>query len=402
MENGQVLGFCGEEDRKDLRTIWEACFDDTPAFVDYYFRKRMDPLRCMALRECGEMVAALHLNRHRVEFLGKNHDVSYFVGVSTYEVHRGKGHMRKLMEAAIRELHAEGELFSLLMPVDSRLYDRFGFAFVEDHLQTDFNPEHETALEKEWRGGPGRFPARGSYRMVDRQDPGRFRQEWEGVRAGMISCYGLEMVPLFGEGRFQALVEELAVEDGGILLGERGYAAFYPGETLEVREIAVLDRDAMFEILRHLREKAGKRTIGLNTHLKDCIKYLIPYTNDNTIKVRPFMMARILDARRLLAAYVEAHPLEVGRELRIQVLDGLIPENNRTFALRENHVEVLQGQEVSADLALGIDALAQLVFGYGNAAGTCFLHERSGKGSVDLPFLERAFPVRVHYFNEWI
>ena len=73
-------------------------------------------------------------------------------------------------------------------------------------------------------------------------------------------------------------------------------------------------------------------------------------------ETKPFAMARILDARRILSDLAEGF----AGSIRIKILDDMIPENNQTFCLAGGKVTSCR----EYDMELDIKELAQLVFGF--------------------------------------
>ena len=85
--------------------------------------------RYLALRADGRLVAAAGLVIAAVEAAGDRFDVVGVGGVIVARPHRGKGFMRRVMDAAIERAEKLGPDFAMLFcsVANSRRYARFGF-----------------------------------------------------------------------------------------------------------------------------------------------------------------------------------------------------------------------------------------------------------------------------------
>ena len=128
-------------DKDQVVSVWNYCFEDGEDFVKYYFENVYDENNTIIIEENDEVLSALQLNKYTIDLRDNKYDVSYVVGVSSKPEVRGLGYMKHLMTYTLEELYKNGEIVSLLMAIDYRLYKRYGFDHCYDqiqyHLRTD-------------------------------------------------------------------------------------------------------------------------------------------------------------------------------------------------------------------------------------------------------------------------
>ena len=136
-----IIRYARSNEIDEIKEIWNYCFDDSEQFVDYYFNDKYNRLNTIVVDEGGGIVSSLQLNQYKLILNNNEYDTSYVVGVSTFPHVRGKGYMRHIMEFTLRELYAKGQLVSILMPIDYRLYRQYGYEHCYDQLEYNLNIE---------------------------------------------------------------------------------------------------------------------------------------------------------------------------------------------------------------------------------------------------------------------
>lgn len=112
--------------RKLYETVF---FEDTKAFVDYYYTwKTKDNTIYVAEDEDG-IHAMIHLNPVDVWVNGQVQKLHYIVAVATEETYRHQGLMSRLLEAVEIEMADCGEAFTFLMPASEKIYTPFGYRY---------------------------------------------------------------------------------------------------------------------------------------------------------------------------------------------------------------------------------------------------------------------------------
>ena len=115
------------DDIDNVKKLWNYCFGDDESFVDYYFRSKYKNENTIVIEKDKKIISSLQLNQYKIKLNNKVYDTSYIVGVSTLPEARGKGYMKDIMSYALNEIYKKGQLVSILMPVDFRLYRKFGY-----------------------------------------------------------------------------------------------------------------------------------------------------------------------------------------------------------------------------------------------------------------------------------
>ena len=93
-----VIGRMAEEaDTGQVQALWSQCFDDTPAFVDWYFSRYYRPENTIGIFDSQKLLASAQVIPYRIRLRGKAMDCGYVVGVDTAPEARNRGYARKLL-----------------------------------------------------------------------------------------------------------------------------------------------------------------------------------------------------------------------------------------------------------------------------------------------------------------
>ena len=135
------IRFAKESDKNNIIDIWNYCFDDGPKFTDYYFNDKYKHENTIVVEDDEEIVSSLQLNQYNLKLNDKIYDTSYVVGVSTFPQARGKGYMKHIMDFTLNELYRKNQLVSILMPIDYRLYRKYGYEHCYDQIEYEIDIE---------------------------------------------------------------------------------------------------------------------------------------------------------------------------------------------------------------------------------------------------------------------
>lgn len=307
------------EEKQWCRELWEEAFrEDSASFTDYYFSRALKQNRILAEVEDERVQSMIHLNPYDLWVRGRVWRADYLVGVATREALRRRGHMRRLMTRALRDLYGEGMPFCFLMPANEAIYRPFGFTYTVRKYRRETD---ETVSFQ--RRGIGDAPVWGEL------------SEW--LNAWLKQRY--QMFALRDEDYLRRLAAETASEKGTFdLLWDGGIVGMESIWGLEEREQRFLYGDA-------------------------------PYVKELPA-VEPVIMARILNLRE----FVRAARLWEGADraelvIPLYVEDPLLSENGgrwlwhldrETSWLERTAEENRDGRP----LRLRIDELAAWLFGY--------------------------------------
>ncbi|MBQ1332153.1 MAG: GNAT family N-acetyltransferase [Lachnospiraceae bacterium] len=228
-----------EHERPLARALWERIFpEDTQAFLDAFFTLKGDNVILgvtereaagaaaadggaapdnAADRGCAadRLAAMIHLDPCSVVF-GQRHGrpntvrADYVVGVSTLPEYRHRGLMASLLKEAFERGAARKDPFIFLMPANEQVYLPFDFRTV--YLQTNYLAADADALAAAGRiAGP--------------EDCGELAGASSNVLAAERDIYLVR-----DERYFRELIEEMAAEDGKVVVLPGGYLCFWPND----------------------------------------------------------------------------------------------------------------------------------------------------------------------------
>ena len=124
------------EDRCELRALWQECFGDPRAYIDFFYQRRFASIYVPVLTdENGKIVAMVHMLPCELESddrYGKNQkgtNAYYLYAVGVTRAWRGQGAMRTLLSTIIDKCQKKSIALAL-SPVDEKLipyYESYGF-----------------------------------------------------------------------------------------------------------------------------------------------------------------------------------------------------------------------------------------------------------------------------------
>lgn len=293
------------------RALWKCCFDDDEAFLHLYFTTKYRPDRNTFREEHGQVVAALQRLPYTLTFQGAVVPVGYISGACTHPEHRGKGWMGALLAEAHRQMRADGQVFSLLLPASASLfayYRRFDYADCRQPaspLPAAEGQGSDTDSESViyvYRSRPDAATEQSWQRCLDaalRRRPGTVLHDAEDfavVMADNFQCGGGVCAMTGADGETQALLVVRQEADG-----------------VEVREGCAVS----LPVLRRLENRA-REAFGL------------PATAPVWWRRRAAQV-RVLNVQRALELKAAAAP-ELSLTVRV-VGDEVLPENNGFYRL---------------------------------------------------------------------
>ncbi len=297
-----MVRFAKPEDIPFLKQAWEVCFEDPKAFIDWNFAENFSCADTLIAEADGVPASNLQLMPHRIQLGRFTYDINYVSGVATLPQFRNRGLVRELFTFAFPVMQEREQPISLLVPFDYGFYEKFGYrkCYNKTYFYADTLPERNYLKDL-------------SEELIESLDR-IYRIEMQN-RNG----YALR-TPLDWR---KILTDLLLLSEGSVLLEPEGYALIAPR------------KEGGFEI----HEKCGKCSLNLRQEEK------------------PFAMARIVDARRLLADSAE----DFDRSVRLRIQDSQIPENNFTCRIANGTLTPCE----EFDISLDIKELAPLLFASG-------------------------------------
>lgn len=380
------------EDLDKLKDIWNYCFGDEESFVEYYFNNKYKPENTIIVEEGDDFKSSLQLNQYKIKLNDKIYDISYVVGVSTYPNARGKGYMKDMMEFSLNEIYKRGQIVSLLMPIDYRLYKKYGYEHCYDQLEYKINID-----------GLKQFKINGDFEKVN-----------ENHIDEMIGIYNYFLSKSNGyvvrdKFYYENLFKEIKCENGHIYIHKNneydGYIIYFiMGDTMLVREMCYKNINSLKSMLKFIfNHNTQCKNIKVMAPINDSIRYVLPNLKDNDINIKPFMMGRIINVEDFLNdIYVEDTELD---SVYINVEDNQIKDNNHIFEIKVlNNKIVAKESNKEADITLSINSLSQMAFSYTDINQVLFLENinMTDENSKAIALLSCIFNKKENYINEYV
>ena len=382
-------------DKDQVVSVWNYCFEDGEDFVKYYFENVYDENNTIIIEENDEVLSALQLNKYTIDLRDNKYDVSYVVGVSSKPEVRGLGYMKHLMTYTLEELYKNGEIVSLLMAIDYRLYKRYGFDHCYDQIQ--YNLRTDELL---------------GFRLSSKLRKATFEDAETLSRIYTKAMESLNGYAVRDEVYFNRFMKEVSSESGYIYIDEENnsYIAYYiQGDTFFVRELIYNNISSLKSMLAYIynHNTQCKKTV-INAPVDDKIKLIIANLKTCEIKLIPFMAGRVINFEKYIESLNSCNidTQKINNEsIKIKVIDKYIKQNNSVFKISvcDNKIKI-QRVEEDYDIELDINSITQLAFSYLNTDEILILNEidESSLINTQKELLNALFENRINYIDELV
>ena len=382
-------------DKDQVVSVWNYCFEDGEDFVKYYFENVYDENNTIIIEENDEVLSALQLNKYTIDLRDNKYDVSYVVGVSSKPEVRGLGYMKHLMTYTLEELYKNGEIVSLLMAIDYRLYKRYGFDHCYDQIQ--YNLRTDELL---------------GFRLSSKLRKATFEDAETLSRIYTKAMESLNGYAVRDEAYFNRFIKEVSSESGYIYIDEENnsYIAYYiQGDTFFVRELIYNNISSLKSMLAYIynHNTQCKKTV-INAPVDDKIKLIIANLKTCEIKLIPFMAGRVINFEKYIESLnscnIDTQKIN-NKYIKIKVIDKYIKQNNSVFKISvcDNKIKI-QRVEEDYDIELNINSITQLAFSYLNTDEIFMLNEidESSLINTQKELLNALFEKRINYIDELV
>ena len=382
-------------DKDQVVSVWNYCFEDGEDFVKYYFENVYDENNTIIIEENDEVLSALQLNKYTRDLRDNKYDVSYVVGVSSKPEVRGLGYMKHLMTYTLEELYKNGEIVSLLMAIDYRLYKRYGFDHCYDQIQ--YNLRTDELL---------------GFRLSSKLRKATFEDAETLSRIYTKAMESLNGYAVRDKAYFNRFIKEVSSESGYIYIDEENnsYIAYYiQGDTFFVRELIYNNISSLKSMLAYIynHNTQCKKTV-INAPVDDKIKLIIANLKTCEIKLIPFMAGRVINFEKYIESLnscnIDTQKIN-NKYIKIKVIDKYIKQNNSVFKISvyDNKIKI-QRVEEDYDIELDINSITQLAFSYLNTDEIFMLNEidESGLINTQKELLNALFEKRINYIDELV
>lgn len=383
------IRFARECDQNNIMEIWNYCFNDGPKFTDYYFNNKYKNYNTIVVEEEANIVSSLQLNQYKIKLNDKEYDTSYVVGVSTLPETRGRGYMRHIMDFTLNELYKKEQLISILMPIDYRLYRKYGYEHCYDQIEYEINIEDLSGFK--------------SFGSLIKANLNHINQIINIERSFLKNLNGRV---IRDENYYKNLFKEVESEGGHIYIHKNeeidGYIIYFiNGDNIFVRELYYKNINALKGMLRFIyNHNTQCKKVNITSPLDDKIRFILSNPRTVTMKLKPFMMGRVINFKK----YLESLHIEGNDKLSlvISIKDNYINENNKIFkiSLQNNKLTVEDGN-FDYDVEFDINTISQLAFSYISGKEAYLLNNLEENKEV-IKFLDLIFVKKENYINEYV
>ena len=345
------------------RKLYEEIFDeDSPAFVDYYFRVKAAENEIFVVEnEKQEILATLHLNPYEMMFCGEKVKTNYIVAVARRADCRHQGMMRSLLQASLQEMYRRKETFTWLMPAAEAIYRPFGFRFIYEKNKMTVTADvlRRAETDENWQI------------HSDQEVSGDiFCEEAKKEDLAELACFAEKQLSKLAEvytvhdiAYFEQRMQEVECEGGSLILirKEKEICGYFLAlkKDREAWEIVVEDavqKKAFPAVLHWFGASEEKCTFTAFPQIWE------QYAQSENV---PAIMGRIVHLERFVCCL----KIKKEQEWKIRLTDSLIPENNGYFIIKTGieggsliRVENLSEKEKKMFCSMDIGQLTEELF----------------------------------------
>lgn len=345
------------------RKLYEEIFDeDSPAFVDYYFRVKAAENEIFVVEnEKQEILATLHLNPYEMMFCGEKVKTNYIVAVATRADCRHQGMMRSLLQASLQEMYRREETFTWLMPAAEAIYRPFGFRFIYEKNKMTMTADvlQRAETDENWQI------------HSDQEVSGDiFCEEAKKEDLAELACFAEKQLSKLAEvytvhdiAYFEQRMQEVGCEGGSLILirKEKEICGYF----LALKK----DREAWEIVVEDAVQKKAFPAVlhWFGTSEEKCTFTAFPqiweqYAQSENV---PAIMGRLVHLERFVCCL----KIKKEQEWKIRLTDSLIPENNGYFIIKTGieggsliRVENLSEKEKKMFCSMDIGQLTEELF----------------------------------------
>lgn len=345
------------------RKLYEEIFDeDSPAFVDYYFRVKAAENEIFVVEnEKQEILATLHLNPYEMMFCGEKVKTNYIVAVATRADCRHQGMMRSLLQASLQEMYRREETFTWLMPAAEAIYRPFGFRFIYEKNKMTVTADvlQRAETDENWQI------------HSDQEVSGDiFCEEAKKEDLAELACFAEKQLSKLAEvytvhdiAYFEQRMQEVGCEGGSLILirKEKEICGYF----LALKK----DREAWEIVVEDAVQKKAFPAVfhWFGASEEKCTFTAFPqiweqYAQSENV---PAIMGRIVHLERFVCCL----KIKKEQEWKIRLTDSLIPENNGYFIIKTGieggsliRVENLSEKEKKMFCSMDIGQLTEELF----------------------------------------
>ena len=121
-----MVRWATNDDREQIRALWDLRFGDPPRYMDWFFTQRFAPDYTSVSCEGDQLITSIQSFPLNMRIRGKILPCAIIAGVSTAPEFEGQGHMGRTMRFYMTGIAARGPVMIPYTPVDFAVYQSFG------------------------------------------------------------------------------------------------------------------------------------------------------------------------------------------------------------------------------------------------------------------------------------
>lgn len=136
-----IFRVVNEERMPLVKNLWAQNFEQPgDPFYEYYFNEYCgkDNMVVGGFDEQDHLLTMLHLNPYMLRIRGSEILTPYIAGVATDKEYRGQHLMGELLQTVFQMLRSQSFPFVWLLPVAGKIYEPYGFAFVDKRAKYNY------------------------------------------------------------------------------------------------------------------------------------------------------------------------------------------------------------------------------------------------------------------------
>lgn len=368
-------------DKENLKDLWKNSFHFEDSFINWYFDKVFEPENTLVTTDKSHIMSSLSVMEQTLNISGCNVKTAYISGLAVLPEYRNDDNMKSLVTDAIVAASRGGYILSMLIPSNYRFCERFGWRTAYSYKQYDITPED--------------LP---EYRVNCRFERAQINDNTVFELNSIYKAFMKDKnaYALRDKKNWVLILEDLFYNFGGqclILKDDENNAVGYilsiiRDKKMWVYEFAYTNRAAYENIIGFMNaHKLYVDKIAIKAAADD-LSYLDFCDCREAVRYCPFAAARITDAKKALQ--IACTNLE--GNFKIQIIDRLIEDNNKTFLLG---AESAEETEEEAEVITDIGTLTQLFMGYISVSEACRMNLISGNAEA----LKKIFGKKNNYIN---
>ncbi len=368
-------------DIKAIRKMWDEFYGYSTNFTQWFFNRAFYSQNSLVVCQDSQLIASSGFIPHKMNLNNDTVDCAYIAGFVTLPEYRSESTEKQLLADTLLSINDRDIPISLIVPHSYKFYEKYGFSTCYSFKQYNITPDDIPA-----------FTIKGSIERHKISDTviDALNTVYEEYTSDMNATL------LRNEENWKLILEDLIGNFGGkiaILKDEENNPSGYMLYVLKnghfaVYEMAYTTRKAYEGLMAYIKAHDVQVTkITIKAPVND-LSYLDFCDSRNTASICPFVMARINNVRNIL----EYLSKDFSGNVRLQIIDRLIEDNNRTFAISNSEVIKI---DTDCDVATDVGTLAMLVLGYISIEEAKKLNLISGDSSL----LKGLFEKKNNYIN---